>query len=70
MPIGGARAGIDRFRSARRDGSDIALEIINFARGRDIDLIVVGRRGRRRFPGLLLGSASQKLQLTLRVFRI
>jgi nucleotide-binding universal stress UspA family protein len=55
------RAGVVHFREVRRAGNDIALEITDFARANDIDLIVVGSRGRGRLPGLLLGSASQKL---------
>jgi nucleotide-binding universal stress UspA family protein len=55
------RAGVGRFHQIRRDGSDTALEIIDVARAYDIELIVVGCRGRSRLPGLLLGSISQKL---------
>ena len=56
-----AKAGVDHFRKARRDASDVALEIIDCARAYDVDLIVVGTRGRSRLPGMLLGSVSQKL---------
>jgi nucleotide-binding universal stress UspA family protein len=54
-------AGASRFRATRRAGTDAALEIIDFACSNDVDLIVVGSRGRGRLPGLLLGSVSQKL---------
>ena len=55
------RAGVIRYREARRAGDDTALEITDFALANDVDLIVVGSRGRGRLPGLLLGSVSQKL---------
>ena len=55
------RAGVKHFREARRAGTDAALEITDFVRANDVDLIVAGSRGRGRLPGLLLGSTSQKL---------
>jgi nucleotide-binding universal stress UspA family protein len=45
-------------------GNDIAATIIDAARGDDVDLIVVGKRGLSRVTGLLLGSVSQKLVST------
>lgn len=40
---------------------DIASTIIEIARERQVDAIVVGKRGAGRVGGLLLGSVSQKL---------
>lgn len=40
---------------------DAAEAIIHAARHRDIDTVILGRRGRGRLVGLLLGSVSQKV---------
>jgi nucleotide-binding universal stress UspA family protein len=40
---------------------DVATSIIDVARKDKTDIIVVGKRGMGRLPGLLLGSVSQKL---------
>ena len=56
-----ARHGVVRFRAERKPGKDPASTILDVARECHVDLIVVGSRGHRRVPGLLLGSVSQKL---------
>ncbi len=54
------RAGATRIETLSGWG-DPTESIINFARQRHADAIVVGRRGRGQLSGLLLGSVSQKL---------
>ncbi|MBI3517151.1 MAG: universal stress protein [Proteobacteria bacterium] len=62
-----AKAG-DRARSAgvtmvqlESRAGDVARTIIDIAREKKADAIVIGRRGAGRLAGLLLGSVSQKL---------
>lgn len=45
-------------------GNDIAESIIEAADRGEVDLIMVGKRGRTRLTGLLLGSVSQRLVST------
>lgn len=45
-------------------GNDIAEAIVEAAGREEADLIIVGKRGRTRVAGLLLGSTSQKLVST------
>ena len=53
--------GAENVQSESVAGNDITESIIEAA-GRDgVDLIIVGKRGRTRLTGLLLGSVSQKL---------
>jgi nucleotide-binding universal stress UspA family protein len=67
-----ARAIVDRARKrALRSGvsavqvqvrwGDPAEALIGLAEREDVDLLVVGRRGRSRLSGILMGSVSQKL---------
>jgi nucleotide-binding universal stress UspA family protein len=42
-------------------GNDIAESIMEVAGRDEVDLIIVGKRGRTRLTGLLLGSVSQRL---------
>jgi nucleotide-binding universal stress UspA family protein len=52
--------GASEVRSVSQVG-DIAASMIDIARNDGSDIIVVGKRGMGRLPGLLLGSVSQKL---------
>jgi nucleotide-binding universal stress UspA family protein len=54
------RAGIGTILLESRSG-DIAQTIIDIAREKQADAIVVGKRGTGRVGGMLLGSVSQKL---------
>jgi len=45
----------------RASWGDAAKVIIETAQREDVDIIVIGRRGRGRLAGLLLGSVSQKI---------
>jgi len=45
----------------RASWGDAAKVIIETAQREDVDVIVIGRRGRGRLAGLLLGSVSQKI---------
>ncbi len=58
----GRRVGLtdQQITTLNADG-DQARELINAAKRRKVDLIVVGSRGRSRLQGLLLGSVSQKV---------
>lgn len=53
--------GAENVQSESVAGNDIAETIIEAAGRDDVDLIVVGKRGRTRLAGLVLGSVSQKL---------
>jgi nucleotide-binding universal stress UspA family protein len=54
------RVGIDSVQFESRTG-EVAPTILEIAREKEADAIVVGRRGAGRIVGLLLGSVSQKL---------
>ena len=45
----------------RTGSGDVAQSLINIVAGSSIEMLVLGRRGRGRLVGLLLGSVSQKL---------
>ena len=45
----------------RTGSGDVAQSLINIAAGSEVEMIVLGRRGRGQLAGLLLGSISQKL---------
>lgn len=45
----------------RAGSGEPAQVIIEIAQGENADLVVIGRRGRGRLAGLLLGSVSQKI---------
>ena len=53
--------GAENVQSESVAGNDIAETIIEAAERDEVDLIVVGKRGRTRLAGLVLGSVSQKL---------
>ena len=55
-----ASIGAPKVRTYNGSG-EVAEAIIDTARREQSDIIVVGRRGRGRLAGLLLGSVSQKL---------
>lgn len=52
--------GVSDVQSESQSG-DVATSIIDVARRNEADVIVLGKRGRGRLEGLLLGSVSQKL---------
>ena len=55
-----ARIGAAKIK-LRASWGDAAKVIIETAQREDVDVIVIGRRGRGRLAGLLLGSVSQKI---------
>jgi len=57
---GQARKHLSSIQTASRD-DDPARAVLEIAREKGVDAIVVGRRGRGPATGLLLGSTSQKL---------
>ena len=59
-PVGGSERAASAGDQESRTG-EAAPTIIDIARGKGADTIVVGRRGAGRVAGLLLGSVLQKL---------
>jgi nucleotide-binding universal stress UspA family protein len=55
-----AAAGLDGVVLESRRG-EVAESILDFASEREVDVIVVGKRGQGRFEAFLLGSVSQRL---------
>jgi nucleotide-binding universal stress UspA family protein len=53
---------VSRIQIEKRSGSNPASEILDLARERSVDLIVLGSRGRHRLPGLILERSRKRWQ--------